>query len=407
MTDSKAIFAGLKVLDVASFIAAPAAATILSDYGADVIKIEPPGIGDPYRALLTQPGVPECDSNYFWTLEARNKRSLAIDLKAPEGQQVLHRLARETDVFITNMPLKVRDRLGIAYEQLAAINPRLIYASFTGYGESGEEMHKPGFDSTVWWARSGLMDQVRNGTEVAPGRSMPGMGDHMAAVSLFAAVATALYRREHTGQGCCVGSSLLANGAWSNSCYLQAVLSGADVKDRPPRELAGNPLSNHYRCRDGRWFILGISLAQEAKGYARFAELIGRPDLATDRRFATREARHENALALIAELDRTFAEREAKAWQKILEKEGFAVALVARTHDAAEDPQMVASGVFVPMESAGGSKLTVSSPFWLVGEAKTEPRRAPELGEHSEQVLREHGFDTAAIARLRQAGVIA
>ena len=407
MTDSTGIFAGLRVLDAASFIAAPAAATILSDFGADVIKIEPPGNGDPYRLLMSQPGLPEADTNYFWTLEARNKRSLAIDLKSPEAQGVLHRLVREADVFITNMPLKARDRLGIAYEQLAAINDRLIYASFTGYGESGEEMHKPGFDSTVWWARSGLMDQVRNGTDVPPGRSMPGMGDHMAAVSLFAAVATALYRRERTGKGGCVGSSLLANGAWSNSCYLQAALSGAEVKDRPPRERAGNPLSNHYRCKDGRWFILGISLAQEAKGYARFAELIGRSDLIDDPRFATREARHKNALALIGELDKTFLERDAAAWRSILEKEGFAVAPVARTHDAAEDPQMLATGVFVPMESAGGSKLTVSSPFWLVGEEKAAARRAPDLGEHSEQVLREHGFDTAAIARLRQAGVIA
>ncbi|HUN52381.1 MAG TPA: CaiB/BaiF CoA-transferase family protein, partial [Candidatus Sulfotelmatobacter sp.] len=295
----------------------------------------------------------------------------------------------------------------IGYEQLATLNERLIYASFTGYGETGEEMHKPGFDSTVWWARSGLMDQVRNGTEVAPGRSMPGMGDHMAAVALFAAVATALYRRERTGKGGCVGSSLLANGAWSNGCFLQAALSGATVKDRPPREQAGNPLSNHYRCKDGRWFILGISLAQEAKGYARFAELIGRPELAGDARFATREARLKNAQALIRELDQTFIQRDAAAWRMVLEREGFAVAPVARTLDAAADPQMVASGVYVPMESAGGSKLTISSPFWLVGEEKVSAGPAPDVGEHSDEILGEHGFDAAAIARLRQAGVVA
>ena len=172
----KGIFDGLKVLDCASFIAAPAAATVLSDFGADVIKIEPPGPGDPYRNLPNLPGYPASQHNYAWLLEARNKRSLALDLSKPEGQAVLHRLAAEADVFITNFPPAVRERLGMTYAQLAPLNERLIYASFTGYGEKGEEANKPGFDSNAYWARSGLMDLVRADENTTPARSIAGHG---------------------------------------------------------------------------------------------------------------------------------------------------------------------------------------------------------------------------------------
>ena len=167
----KGIFEGLKVLDCASFIAAPAAATVLSDFGADVIKIEPPGAGDPYRNLPNLPGYPQSEHNFAWMLEARNKRSLALDLSKPEGQAVLHKLAAEADVFITNYPPQVRERLGITHAHLAPGNERLIYASFTGYGEKGEEANKPGFDSNAYWARSGLMDLVRADEHTTPARS--------------------------------------------------------------------------------------------------------------------------------------------------------------------------------------------------------------------------------------------
>ena len=157
----KGIFEGLKVLDCASFIAAPAAATVLSDFGADVIKIEPPGSGDPYRNLPNLPGYPASQHNFAWLLEARNKKSLALDLSKPEGQAVLRKLAAEADVFITNFPPPVRKKLGVTWKDLAPLNSRLVYASFTGYGETGAEADKPGFDSNAWWARSGLMDLVR------------------------------------------------------------------------------------------------------------------------------------------------------------------------------------------------------------------------------------------------------
>ncbi|MDO9062700.1 MAG: CoA transferase, partial [Bradyrhizobium sp.] len=218
----KGIFDGLKVLDCASFIAAPAAATVLSDFGADVIKIEPPGLGDPYRNLPNLPGYPASQHNYSWMLEARNKKSLALDLSRPEGQAVLHRLVTEADVFITNFPPAVRERLALTFAQLAPLNERLIYASFTGYGEKGEEANKPGFDSNAYWARSGLMDLVRADENTTPARSVAGMGDHPCAMALFGAIVTALYRRERTGKGSQVKSNLMANGMWASSVLAQA-----------------------------------------------------------------------------------------------------------------------------------------------------------------------------------------
>ena len=268
------IFAGLKVLDCASFIAAPAAATVLSDFGADVIKIEPPGAGDPYRNLPNLPGYPRSEHNYAWMMEGRNKKSLALDLAKPEGRAVLYKLVAEADVFITNFPPPVRARLKMAYADLAPLNERLVYACFTGYGDRGAEADKPGFDSTAWWARSGMMDLVRADDDTTPARSVAGMGDHPCAMALFGAIAMALYKRERTGKGSQVKSNLMANGVWSSSVLAQAKLVGATFEKRRPRERALNAVTNHYKCRDGRWIML--SLLNEEKQWPVLTRALGR-----------------------------------------------------------------------------------------------------------------------------------
>jgi crotonobetainyl-CoA:carnitine CoA-transferase CaiB-like acyl-CoA transferase len=396
------VFSGLKVLDAASFVAAPAAATIMADFGADVIKIEPPGEGDAYRNLSFLPGMPVGDTNYCWTVDDRNKRSLALDLKRPEARDVVHRLIVGADVFITNYPPPARRRLGIAYDQLSHINERLIYASLTAYGEHGAEADKPGFDSTAWWARSGLMDQVRADARSPPARSVPGMGDHPTALALYGAIVTALFHRERTGKGAHVGTSLLASGVWAGACFVQAGLDGARFIPRPPRSEALNALSNHYRCRDDRWLMLAVGVAQDAKLWPRFAETIGRPDLAQDSRFADRPARIKNAGALVALLDEVFVQRKAGDWMHLLASKGFVVALVAEPGEALHDQQMRENGVIVPLD--GG--YTVSSPLWMAGVEKTVATPAPKLGEHSEAILREQGFADEQIAELRAQGVI-
>ncbi len=399
----KGIFEGLKVLDCASFIAAPAAATVLSDFGADVIKIEPPGAGDPYRNLPNLPGYPHSEHNFAWMLEARNKKSLALDLSKPEGQAVLHRLAAQADVFITNYPPQVRERLGITHAHLAPQNERLIYASFTGYGEKGEEANKPGFDSNAYWARSGLMDLVRADEHTTPARSIAGMGDHPCAMAFYSAIVTALYKRERTGKGSHVSSNLMANGVWAASVLAQAKLVGAKFGERRPRERALNAVTNHYQCKDGRWLIL--SLLNEDRQWPTLARCLGREDLITDVRFETKKDRHARSLELIKIFDETFATRDLAEWRRILDGNGLVFGVVGILDDIPTDQQMIDNEVLVPFEN--DTMMTISSPIWVDGSRKVQPRKPPALGEHSDEILRNAGYDEAAIGKLRAAGAVA
>ncbi|WP_375157118.1 CaiB/BaiF CoA transferase family protein [Bradyrhizobium sp. RDT46] len=398
----KGIFSGLKVLDCASFIAAPAAATVLSDFGADVIKIEPPGAGDPYRNLPNLPGYPTGEHNFAWLLEARNKKSIALDLAKPEAQAVLYKLVAEADVFITNMPPPVRAKLGITYDHLAHLNDRLIYASFTGYGEKGEEANKPGFDSNAYWARSGLMDLVRADTDTTPARSVAGMGDHPCAMAFYGAIVTALYQREKTGKGSHVASNLMANGVWAASVLAQAKLCGAKFGERRPRERALNAVANHYQCKDGRWLIL--SLLNEEKQFPTLAKCLGREDLINDPRFVTKADRHARSVELIKILDETFATKDLAEWRKILDGSGLVFGVVAILDDIPNDKQMLDNEVLVPFEN--DTMLTINSPIWIDGAKKVQPRKPPAVGEHSDEILRAAGYDEGAIKQLRSNGAV-
>src|SRR5713101_5299203 len=309
------LLAGVRVIDAASFIAGPVATTIMADLGADVIKIEPPD-GDPYRHRTGGPGVAESPYNYRWIVDNRTKRGLALDLREPAGRAVLQRLVERADVFVTNTPLDSRAKLGIRWTDLAPLNARLVYASITAYGEHGAEASRTGYDATALWARTGLMDLVKPSPDSPPARALPGMGDHPTGVALFAAIMTALYRRELTGQGSMVSTSLLANGLWMNAVQIQAALSGAKVEPRPPREEAASALANLYRCADERWFLLNI-LAED-RDWPRLVRAIEQPDLLEDPRFASAPARRANARGLVAVLDAAFARRPWAEWRTIL-----------------------------------------------------------------------------------------
>ena len=393
---------GIRVLDAASFIAGPVATTAMADFGADVIKIEPPG-GDTYR--VRNAGYPPSPYNFPWIVDNRNKRGVVIDLRTEDGRRVLHRLVRGADVFVTNLPLDGRERLGVRWEDLSPLNPRLIYGSVTAYGEAGEEASRPGFDSTALWARTGLMDLVRPSPDAPPSRSLPGMGDHPTGMSLFGAIMVALYQRERTGRGAMVSTSLMANGLWLNAIAVQGILCGARTVVRPPREEAMDALSNLYRCRDGRWFLM--TLTADGRRWKDFASAIGRADLVDDARFATPAARRANAAALIAILDAIFAERDWAEWRRVLEGASIAVGVVTTLDKIPADRQMRASGALVPLDDTrAGATLTVSSPLWIEGQAKVPATMAPEVGEHTVEVLREAGIEGAEIDRLLQAGVI-
>jgi crotonobetainyl-CoA:carnitine CoA-transferase CaiB-like acyl-CoA transferase len=385
--------AGIRVIDCASYIAAPAAATLLSDFGAEVIKIEPPE-GDPYRRLV--PGL-----SYPWDLDARNKRSLALDLKHPKAASILARLVKGSDVFITNLPAAVRARLRIDSGSLRALNPRLIYASMSAHGERGPEAHAPGFDTTAYWARSGLSDLVKEDEDSAPSRSVTGMGDHPSAMSLYAAIMTALYLRERTGEGTVVRSSLLANGLWANAALVQASLNGTPPAPRQARARAPNPLANIYRCSDERW--INLTLLNERQ-FAALCTALQCPELAEDARFASHEGRALHHEAMVSVLDQCMARHPSSHWLARLREAGIPAAPIARLSDLADDPQLHAIDALVPFADNG---LTVNSPIELDNAPKRAPQRAARVpGEHSREVLATFGYDSGEIDALCAQGAV-
>jgi len=405
MSDESGVFSGLKVVDCASFIAGPAATTILSDFGAQVVKLEPPGIGDPYRYFYQTPPNPKLKENYTWQATNRNKRSISLDLKNPKTAEVLARLVKWADVFVTNFPPKVRKGLKLNYEDLSTLNPRLIFADITGYGELGPEADKPGFDITAYWARSGLMQFTRDASS-PPAVPVPGIGDHATAVSLYAGIVTGLYRRERTGKGCNVSTSLIANGAWATAAWLQAGLYGAKFsgeidRKNPPSALTGGS----YRTADNRWLLLAF--VEEEKNWSVFAKAIERADLVADPRFANSKARHVNAAALVAELDRLFGSKLLSDWKKLLDSARLPYGVVQIPDEIVNDPQLLANKIIIPIEDGSASpKYTVDSPLTIREAPKIAPKSAPELGEHTDEVLQELGFDAEQIANLRSVGAV-
>lgn len=396
------IFSGLKVIDLASFIAGPGAATILSDFGAEVIKVEPPGLGDTYRVVYKMPPQPAASDNYCWHLDNRNKRGLALDLKSPDAKEVIERLVQWADVLIVNFPPPVRKRLKLTYEDVAPWNPQLIYADLSGYGDDGPDANLPGFDITAYWARTGLLALTRD-AGAPPTLPPSGSGDHATAVGLYAAIVTALYRRERTGKGSHVTTSLVAEGAWSSSMYIQAALCGAKFFPLHDRMNPPNPIINVYRTSDEHWFLIVV----QAKDWPALAKAAGLPDLISDVRFADEKARVANASQLTEILDRTFASQPLAQLRSALDQANVTYGVVRHPSEAITDPQLLENDIIVPLEGAGENlKQTISSPIKIHGVTKVPARRAPDLGEHNDEVLKELGFSNSEIEGLRAGGTV-
>ena len=403
MSTDKNIFSDLKVLDIASFIAGPAATTILSDYGADVIKVEPPKIGDPQRYFHKAPPNPASEVDYAWQLTGRNKRSIALDLKAPEAPEILRRLVEWADVLVTNYPPKVRHALGLSFETIAPINPRLIYADITGYGAVGPEAEKPGFDITAFWARTGLMDVVHD-ADSAPTLPLPGMGDHATATGLFASIVTALYVRERTGKGAHATTSLIAEGVWAAGAWVEAALHGAHFYNQHDRKSPPSAVVNPYRTSDGRWILPCII---QEKDWPGFVAAVDHPELLEDPRFTDARTRFANSAALVQLLDALFAKQTLAHWREKLDAGRVIFSVVQTMEEVVRDPQMLANEVLMPLaEPNGTATRTVNSPVQVVDFVKVTPRRAPRLGEHTDAVLAELGFSEAERVKLHESRAV-
>jgi len=396
------IFSGLKVVDLASFIAGPGAATILSDFGADVVKVEPPGSGDPHRHTFKIPPQPRAKDNYAWHLANRNKRGLAVDLKSPEAWEILERLVKWADVLVINFPHPVRKRLKLTYEDVAQWNSRLIYADVTGYGDNGPDADLPGFDITAYWARSGLLALTRD-AGAPPTLPVAGSGDHAAAVGLYSAIVTGLYRRERTGKGSYVATSLIAEGVWACGMSVQAALCDAEFFPLHDRKNPPNAAFNVYRSSDGNWFLIVV----QSKDWPALATGIGRPDLLVDARFADDTKRAANSTPLTEILDEVFASRPLAYWREALDRARITYGVVRAPGEVITDPQLLANDIIVPFEGGGEHmKFTVSSPLQVRDVAKVPARRAPEIGEHNDEVLKQLGFTGHQIDDLRASGAI-
>jgi crotonobetainyl-CoA:carnitine CoA-transferase CaiB-like acyl-CoA transferase len=400
MTD-ESVFSGLKVVDFASFIAGPGAATILSDFGAEVVKVEPP-TGDPWRNGHKLPPQPQAKDPYQWHLANRNKRGITLDLKSPSARPVLERLVKWADVLIVNTPHPARKKLKLEYDDVVQWNQRLIYADLTGFGEEGPDADLPGFDITAYWARSGLLSMTRD-AGAPPTWPVGGSGDNATAVGLYSAIVTALYRRERTGKGSYVTTSLLAEGVWSASVSIQAALCEAKFFGLHDRTHPANAALNVYRASDGVWFVL---LVMPDK-VAAVAKAIGRADLLTDPRFSDPAKLAANMPQLTAILDEIFSAQPMAHWYEVFNGVHVTFGAVRGPQEVIDDPQLRLNEIVVPLEGAGGKLTsTISSPIQVHGIAKVPARRAPDIGEHNDEVLRQLGFDAAEIDGLRASGAI-
>ncbi len=396
---------GVKVIEMATYVAAPSAGGIMRDWGAEVIKIEAPR-GDPWRVFPTPVKNAADFGNPLFDLDNRGKRAITLDTSKPEGVAVLKRLVRHADVFITNTRPGALERAGLDYASLKKENPRLIYSSVSGYGMVGEERDRPGFDMAAFWARAGACRTMApEGADPFPLRTAA--GDHVTGLTTLGGIMGALYEREKTGKGRLVETSLLRTGIYMMSSDFAMQLRFGKLAATPPRERSISPLTNFFRAGDGKWFA--YLPRQTSKDWPELASTLGLSHLANDERFTSGLGRRKNAPALVAILDEVFAKKTLEEWGKIFDDADLVWAPVQSSAEVVVDKQAHAAGAFVEVtRSNGESYKSVATPVRFHDGEDAQPRGdTPKQGEHTLEVLIEHGFSSAEIDRLRDAGVIA
>lgn len=393
------LFEDLLVVDAATFLAGPGAATVLSDFGATVIKIEPLD-GDRYRTLKGN-----YETDYNWLLTSRNKKSLALDLSKKRGREIVHQLVEKADILVTNFIGQYLERYELEYERLKQINPRLIYAHVSGYGTEGSDVMRRAFDTTAWWARSGLMEFIRYQGAV-PVPSAPGMGDHATSISLLSGIVMGLYRRERTGEGAHIETSLVANGVWSNGMALQGVIAGFDMSARRQATGFHNPFAHVYQTRDGQYVL--FSIVNAAKEWPRLADALGHPEWIEDHRFSDMSTLIRNRQELIDLISHEVSQLTIdEALTRFVEHD-LTHSHVQPMAQVVDDPQLAANEIIVDTtDDSPEFRKTVMNPIKIKGEQKKAPQRAPDVGANSIEVLQHFlDMDEEAIEGLAAEGVI-
>ena len=404
MTENNDIFSGVRVVELAQWVFVPVAGALLADWGADVIRIEHPD-GDPYRALASQGiGSDSGGVNLGVALANRGKRSLALDLKSEAGLEVLHKLLENADVFLTSFRPRALRKLGLDAEQLREKYPGLIYARGNGSGVRGPDADHAGYDASAFFARGGVADALTPPDRDYPINQRGAMGDRNGGMAIAFGISSALLKKYKTGKGSVVDVSLLATAMWTLSSDLLTAIQGEEIPRPTDRTAMPNPLTCTYRTSDNRY--IALMFLQADRYWADFCRALGREDMIDDPRFADMAARRENSRACIEELDREFAKlsyEEAKAMMGTLDAPW---APVQKVNELLEDPQVLANGYVGEVNDGEGPSYKLPTVPVQFDQQPPQVRRAPELGQHTEVILMELGYEWDKISQLQSEGII-
>lgn len=402
-------FEGIRIIEVGQFAAGPRAGRILADWGADVIHIEHPTRPDGQRNVIsTWMGLDKSEAplNFLWDLYNSNKRAMTLDLGQEQARQIMYKLIKTADVFITNVRLPDIIKFGCEYERLSQINPRLIYACLTGYGTRGPDKDLPGFDHPCFFARTGILHMMQEpGAGLPPPKPRPAHGDNPSGLALAGGIAAALFIRERTGQGQQVEVSLMSTGIYSISHDITEMLNTGKEPKIFPRSEVGQPLANYYQTKDGRWIYIGV--VQADVYWPRLCGAINRKDLELDPRFTSSELIIQNKVALIKILDEIFLTRTLSEWKPVLDAT-LPWSTVQNLEEVIKDPQVKANELFVSVEHPGeGTVRMVSAPIRLSKTPVVIRNHGPEFSQHTEEILLEAGYSWDDINLFKEQHVIA
>lgn len=399
---------GITVVEVASWTFVPAAGAVLADWGATVYKVEHPETGDPQRALMTSGLMPGGGDivNFMIEFPNRGKKSVGIDIATDEGREVLYKLCENADVFLTNFMPDARKKLKIDVDDIRKVNPNIVYARGTGQGTKGPDAERGGYDAASFWARGGIGDTLTGGASEWPVGQTAAFGDLIGGQNIAGGIAAALLHRERTGEARVVDISLLSTAMW----IMQPGVAAYDVfqfemKSGPMnREALPNPLVGPYKTSDGR--ILMLVMLQADKFWAGLCEKIDRPELADDERFKDQAARSEHQKECVAALDEAFAQKTFEEWKEILSDFDGVWAPMQSVGELASDPQAIENGYVRQLQDANGNEFKLVANPVQFDETPPELTSAPELGQHTEEVLLEYGFTWEDLIPLKDAGAI-
>lgn len=398
---------GVKVIEVGGAAAMPLSGMLMASWGAEVIHVEPPGgEGDLARMMSHRLSAwtQYSEINYIWEHLDRNKKSICINLKTDEGQTIVKKLCEGADVFLNNFRPYEMEKFNLTYEAISKLNPKIIYANLTGYGTCGPEKNSGGYDSVAFWARSGVMDLMHD-QDSAPNISRSAYGDSIASLSLLGGIMAALYIRERTGIGQKVEVSLYNTAVWVLGLDIAGCLITGKEALRPQRKTMSNPIRNLYPTKDNRWIMLGMTNAQHY--WPEFCKAIERPDLENHPKFATFDDRQKNSAELVKIIEEIFIARTYQQWAEKLKKYKLIWSPVTTPIEVVNDEQAIANDFFVKWDHPKyGSIKVLNNPIKLSKTPAEIKCKAPDLGEHTEEILKQLNYTNVEISKIKDCGII-